>query len=237
MIIEQDIWLSKITGKTCGILADNHEEEITISDHWDFISAKLAPEAHTLIDRLQQTGFRFIETAVSFQRDPENTTASTQPAGLLVLDRGCFVETAIRQAVGDIAATRFIHNRFSVDPQIGPDTGGRIKRAWAENFFDGKRGDKLLINMDTDTKRVNGFLILIETPEKLIIDLVATAAISARKGVGRTLVQYAAALADTRGIPIIVGTQASNIASCKLYQACGFHLSHLSCNFHWHASS
>jgi ribosomal protein S18 acetylase RimI-like enzyme len=138
-------------------------------------------------------------------------------------------------AVRKVAEASFRFSRFHLDPKIPNDVADRIKGDWAENYFRGARGDGMVVaELDGE---VAGFLQLLWSGPKLVIDLIAVAPHAARRGLARGMISFAwtKGTGDERGpSSMLVGTQAVNIPSCRLYEGLGFRLSAASIVMHHH---
>ena len=136
-------------------------------------------------------------------------------------------------AVVWLARASFTMSRFHLDPDISDALAAEVKARWAGNFFTGQRGDAMVV-CDTD-QGLGGFLQLITTPERLIIDLVAVAEHARRQGRAGDMIAFA-----RRKLPrpeTRVGTQVANIASLRLYDKLGFRAVDAKYVFHFHSES
>ena len=85
---------------------------------------------------LEDCGFRQVDTQVTLER-----AADPAPAAPRVVVRRA--EPRDRDAVLDIAGSCFRFSRFHQDARIGLPVAHAVKRAWAANCLDGKRGSEL----------------------------------------------------------------------------------------------
>ena len=77
-----------------------------------------------------------------------------------------------------------------MDPRIPGELADAIKARWAENYFRGERGDRMVVAGCKG--RVEGFLQLLYGNEKtLVIDLIGVAKASRRRGLGRAMLAFA----------------------------------------------
>ena len=88
-----------------------------------------------------------------------------------------------------------------------------------------KSGDKI----------VGYILLLYPDVEEVVIDLIATAQASRRRGISTDLIKSTEKLHQNRR-RIVVGTQVGNIASIRLYERAGFRLCNSRYVFHYHYS-
>jgi predicted GNAT family acetyltransferase len=87
-----------------------------------------------------------------------------------------------------------------------------------------------------DDGKITGFVQLIETAAAAIIDLIAVDSSQRGKGTATSLIS-GLMLKHGNKARIIVGTQAANIPSMRLYQKCGFRLTGSKYIFHYHNKS
>ena len=89
------------------------------------------------------------------------------------------------------------------------------------NYFSGKRGDSLVVGEAGGVAA--GFLLLLQSDEKLVIDLIAVAEDHRGAGIGRGMIAFAAA-SFPQLKTMQVGTQIANIPSIRLYERLGFRM-------------
>jgi ribosomal protein S18 acetylase RimI-like enzyme len=180
------------------------------------------------VSRLVDKGFRVVDTALTF--DGVNlagnpSSHATRPANPLD-----------EEAVRGIAGSAFRFSRFHLDPEIPPNLANTIKREWAGNFFSGSRGDGMVVVESAG--QVAGFLQLIwGNGDALIIDLIGIHPDFQGRGLGKALVLHAIKHGTGDGrVPtgIIVGTQAANTPSIRLYESLGLRLRSAQYVLHFH---
>lgn len=136
-------------------------------------------------------------------------------------------------AVSEIAATSFSLTRFHTDPRIGPEIANRIKAQWARNYFDGQRGELMLVA--EHASRIAGFCQLLDRGDALIIDLIAVSVTARRQGLASDMIAASQIAARERGCQWLrVGTQLANIASLRCYERLGFRVCSAHHVFHRH---
>lgn len=174
--------------------------------------------------RLQDAGFRIVDTNVTFEHKggtPAAPAVSVAPAA------GGHAEALI-----NLAGRAFRYSRFHLDPALPDDLANRVKREWVRNYTTGRRGLELLAAVDGATPV--GFLAVLEQGDARVIDLVAVAPEAQGRGVGRTLVDTFVRRHAGNGRRLVVGTQLANAPSLRLYAACGFEVASASYVFHLH---
>ena len=88
----------------------------------------------------------------------------------------------------------------------------------------------------TIDSKIIGFLQLLKKKsEYFIIDLIATDKKHQKKGVAKSMIDYAQSYYSSKQIKkIVVGTQIANIPSIKFYQKLGFIIKDAKYVFHYH---
>ena len=173
-----------------------------------FYQAKVDCSAVARVGALEDAGMRVVDVNVTLRRPagPPDT-----PAGGVRDARD-----GDRDAVLEIAERDFAVSRFHLDPHI-PDARARaIKRAWVDNFFQGARGDRLLVHGSGP----DGFNLVLDGPEARVVDVIAVSATARGRGAGTALLGALFAMEPSRDV--LVGTQASNTGSLRLYERLGF---------------
>ena len=120
----------------------------------------------------------------------------------------------------EIAGQSFAYSRFHQDPLIPLDVANAIKADWTEAYFDGTRGNEMIVAINEG--QVSGFLLLIENGNKLIIDLIAVDKKFRGRGYASGMVEYVLGHAPSHINYISAGTQENNRASTAFYKALGF---------------
>ena len=190
-----------------------------------FIDVKVPTSDLNSVRKLEALGFFIIETALTFETKDvvysldEDEKVIVRPT---VPDDKFYIE--------QIAANSFTNSRFHQDRELST-SADTIKKEWASNFFYGKRGSRMLVG-EVD-RSIAGFLLLIDTEEETIIDLIATSGEFRGRGVASKLIRNCKN-ESYRPIRIRVGTQSHNIPSVRLYESLGFRLvqSHYVLHFH-----
>ncbi len=141
---------------------------------------------------------------------------------------------ADRSEVERVAGDNLVTSRFHLDPQIEPARARRLKQAWLGNYFDGKRGERLLV-AECD-KAVGGFLLVLERRDVGTIDLIALdprlRGSGAFAGLIRAWLDSAPAISR-----VVVGTQISNVRSLRSYCRIGFRVCATAYVLHYHGDN
>jgi ribosomal protein S18 acetylase RimI-like enzyme len=222
--VREDDWLGERLGRTAWTVEDcDGVEEITACGS-GFFQAKVSAEWVARVGELEALGFRAIDVNVILRRD---AGISEIQSDLRVRD----AHSRDRASVLAIATHDYAVSRFHLDPAIPDSVASAIKRDWVDNFFRGGRGDRLLV-VDTHEEPA-GFLLVVETPEASVIDLIAVATGAQGKGAGSALV---AGLVQARSDkPVVVGTQVANTRALRFYERLGFTVQRTQFVLHLHA--
>jgi ribosomal protein S18 acetylase RimI-like enzyme len=206
--VREDAWLGERLGRAVWTLEER--DDGTGIDAPAFLQAKVDCTDVDRVSRLERAGLHVVDVNVTLRRE-----AARPPAAPAVAVRDA--EPRDRDAVTRIAATDYSASRFHLDPQIPDDVAGAIKRDWAGAWFDGARGDRMLVA--TDDGRIIGFHLALDGEER-VIDLIAVASGARGAGAGTALV--CALLGQEPLRPVVVGTQISNTGALRLYGRLGF---------------
>jgi ribosomal protein S18 acetylase RimI-like enzyme len=232
--LETDSWLGGILGRPAFIVSAGGAGA-PLSDlaqsKGHFATAKIPAQDVRVVEALEAAGFRAVDVALSF--DAEHLDVPTRGA------RVRFAEARDRDAVVAIAGSAFRFSRFHLDPNLPKALADKVKAEWAANWFNGKRGDGMVVAEDAGA--VVGFLQLRWGPERrLVIDLIAVHPEHERRGHARTMVGFAALKGTGAGqLPrgMMVGTQAANVGSIRLYESLGFRLRESKFVLHRHGAA
>jgi ribosomal protein S18 acetylase RimI-like enzyme len=231
-VFRKDDWLSGQLGYTTGRLDVNPQAGFTetdleplLSDSGPdvFVYCKIPCTNLETVHRLEHTGFRVVETALTLERSV--TTGNNISQGIR------FVRDNDADGVTGIAAAGFSFSRFHLDPLIPKATADRIKAAWAANFFLGKRGQAMVV-AEHDGK-LCGFNLLLHQDQTLVIDLIAVAPTMRRQRMAAAMIEFAQhRLSGFRFIQ--AGTQAVNLPALRLYESLGFRTMQAHYVLHYH---
>jgi len=235
---KKDDWLSYQVGKAVYRLFIDKVELRCLEHKWNkfklehkkenfFVFSKISTDAVILWQCLEKFDFRLIDTNLKFELNDELKTPIRATSNIQI----CFAEKEHKLPSSQIARDNFIYSRFHLDTMISNEVADKLKQNWVENYFLGKRGDKMVIAL-IDSAPV-GFMQVIIKDRILIIDLIGVDKEAQGKGVASAMIQFASQNIEHSCIK--VGTQISNIPSIKLYHGLGFNLSGSEYIFHYHS--
>ncbi|HET8892659.1 MAG TPA: GNAT family N-acetyltransferase [Gaiellaceae bacterium] len=213
-MIREDGWLSERIGHPVFTVDD--PSAVPDGDSPRMYQARVPVEQVAVVRAFTSRGFSVIDTTLTLERAPVSAEAE---------DDVVRASPEQRDAVVEIARTSFRWSRFHLDPEVPDEAANRIKADWIGSYFDGTRGDELLVALDAHGPA--GFLaVLVAADGAHVIDLVAVAERARGRGFARALT---AASGATR-----VGTQAANVAATGLYESMGFSLARAEYALHLH---
>lgn len=227
--IAEDGWLTRVVGRP---VLRVHEHcpagEIAahvVGDPGGSLYFVRVPAADTArVSELARLGFEVVDCGVTLRRDP--VPAVDHPATVITGGPGH------ADAVAAIGGSAFAMSRFHLDPHMPPGAADAIKREWARNCAVGGRGVATLIALHEG--EVAGFLAVLASGDDHVIDLVAVDGRHRGLGIGRSLVQAFIARFGPRSAQLLVGTQAANVASLRMYESLGFRIQSTHYAMHLH---
>lgn len=218
------VWrLSLDAGADDGALATTLEraraEEVRL------IACRIGDADEAAARLLAAAGFRLIETLITHARPIE-----AEPAPLFGEGVG-LAEADDRAPCVDIGRAAFAFDRFHADPGLDDGAASALKGAWVDNGFAGRADAIVVVRREGQAR---GFVLCQRPdPDTAVIDLIATAPGWQGRGLGRALVLGTLAHYRGRARELRVGTQDTNTASRRLYQATGFRPVARHRTFHW----
>jgi ribosomal protein S18 acetylase RimI-like enzyme len=182
------------------------------------------------VQGLCRAGMYVVDLNLTLGRQPNTVAPPSGVRGAVPLDR---------QDVLAIAESSFRWSRFHLDPAVPPEVANRIKRDWAESYFEGTRGEELLVAVHDG--RPVGFLAILGAEEDgrtlRVVDLIAVNNSSQGKGVGRALTEAFLHRSTGTADEVRVGTQAANTPATRLYESMGFALVRATYVLHMHVGA
>lgn len=181
------------------------------------IYSKIPTNDHKLFSLLLGKGFELVDTLV-------NLTVQHNKIGSLKTNNDIrLARPDDKDQVYQLAYDSFKFSRFHNDPKISDKISNKIKGCWASNFFEGNRGDEMIIAENRNN--IVGFLLLIYKKDTIIIDLIAVSNRFSREGIAQNMISF---LLNNKKKSILhefqikVGTQLTNIPSLNFYEKLGF---------------
>lgn len=224
-IFEQPVWRVQAgeKGRSLHILESSENT---------FAYAKFDVRRISEVSSLCDLGFRIIDTSLVLEG---KISAGSISDSMEVR----FAQRSDRGAVREIAGRAFRFSRFHLDPRIPVNLADKIKVCWADNYFDGNRGDGMVV-AESHGKIVGFLQLLWGQANTLIIDLIGIVPEFQRQGLGRAMIIYAAnhGTGDhRRPAAVLVGTQAANTPSMQLYEGLGLRLRSAQYVLHFHSDA
>lgn len=255
MIVERDSWLSEQLGRD----AFRVVVEPRVETPGGFTQTGVDPDLHFLascfparaakaqpafyyakapthqvetVAALTTLGFRVVDVNITLSCAPQMIASPVCHAGLVIRE----ATTHDGDAILAIAASCFRYSRFHLDPAIPSERAHAIKRAWVQSYLERRRGEQLLAVFAGE--RPLGFLAVLDAKIKgksaRVIDLIGVDETRQRCGVGKALVGAFLVDCTKRGALAVVGTQAANLPSLRLYEAMGFRVCETTYVLHAH---
>lgn len=238
MEIRHDVWLSTALARDVFRVdhtADPDDGTGALEEHMvprpnAMYVAKIDTTAMHRVAALSALGFSVVDVQMTFGATP----CAVRPMANDTVIVECAVP-ADHAPVLDVAGSCFRYSRFHLDPSIPDLLAHSVKRAWIASYLEKRRGDSLLVARVRG--EVAGFLAAMTADggrgRTATIDLIGVAASLQRQGVGAALVRaFATRYVDNA--ELVVGTQAANIPSIRLYERLGFRLTGSAYVLHCH---
>ena len=197
------------------------------------IAARIDASSLSHAHALAESGFELIDGIQTFALELKEAYAEAPGTRLAVpADSG---------AIGDIARSSFLFDRFHNDVSIGTDAANRLHEAWARNSLTGQAADAVVVSATSDAIDTIDAFVTIKVDSGsasalglkfATIPLVATGLEARGKGAARRATQTALAWCATQSVDIVeVGTQISNVPAARLYQSAGFRTTAISLTY------
>ena len=220
MSARPDAWLAAIIGRPAFVV-----DGADAPDEPGFYTAKVPVADVVRVAALERRGFSVVDVNVTLAR-----TASEAPGDPTVAVEAAGPDDT--DALVAIAESCFRWSRFHLDPAVPNELADRVKGEWVRSAAAGHRGIELLAARERG--RAVGFLVVVETPESRVIDLVGVDADAQRTGVGFALVEEFVRRHGPSHKRLLVGTQIANTPSLRLYARAGFALESATYVLHRH---
>lgn len=181
------------------------------------VEVKVPVERVADVAALTALGFWVVDTAVQLDAPAPTLIAAAVPVGADSRVRDA--EPTDREVVARIVGENMINSRYHLDPRIDPTRASAFKRAWVSNFFDGLRGQRLLVTVGA--RGVGAILLVLEKGNQGVIDLIAVDQAHRGSHSAARLIQMWLT-SSPHLASVLVGTQVSNLPSLRLYGRLGF---------------
>jgi GNAT superfamily N-acetyltransferase len=217
----EDAWLARVLERPVFVV----EAPWTTPCDAGFCYAKVPVDEIAAARRLAGLGFALVDINITFS----HTGAAAIPPSPVRAEPARHEHF---DALIDIAGRCFRYSRFHLDPQISDEAANRVKSEWVRSYTEGRRGVELLAAVDRGQPL--GFLAVLADGPRRIIDLVGVAPEAQGRRLGSALVSaFVERHRDAE--ELLVGTQAANVPSLRLYSRHGFTVSRAAFVFHRHA--
>ncbi len=224
--VSADAWLTGLFGRPVSKVDPGADVSALPAPGFAYAKVPVGDVAET--SRLESAGFRVVDVNMTFARE---RGGSPPPATAVAR-----VDASTAAAVLDIAGSCFRFSRFHLDPLVDDALAHRIKREWIRSYVEGRRGHSLWTVLDQG--KPAGFLAVLTTDvggkRAAVIDLIGVASASQGKGFGKDLVRFFVREFSSYD-ELLVGTQAANAPSMRLYESCGFRASRAAYVLHRHS--
>lgn len=123
------------------------------------------------------------------------------------------------------------YSRFNIDGRISREKFEEMYHLWMSNSLNGRMAKEILVSFEGNN--ISGFVTLTEQSGNVSIGIIAVDAFYRGKGIGKALIQSAEKWCiekDYENINVV--TQGDNIPACRLYESCGYNLTHLEYFYH-----
>ena len=179
------------------------------------------PEGAAATPALEKSGFKAIETLVTFR---QQLNPRPMPAGVEIVGKDD-VEACVA-----IARRAFVNDRLHRDPRVPTAVADLVRERWMRNNLAGRGDASFVVRSGGE---VAGFNLCLLDGREAVIDLIAVDVGRQHKGFGRKLVEGALAHYGGRADTMRVGTQADNGPSLALYRGTGFVEADRRITLHW----
>lgn len=134
------------------------------------------------------------------------------------------------EALLQLAVRSGLYSRFNVDKGIGNEKFESLYRQWMIQSVDKKMADEVFVHYEAGVAA--GFVTVGHKNERADIGIIAVDESFSRRGIGAALMKTAEHYAAERYAVIQVVTQGNNMAACKLYERCGYHVEKVEYFYH-----
>jgi ribosomal protein S18 acetylase RimI-like enzyme len=205
---------------------DGYKKILIFKKQSVFLYSKVSTTYVMGIYFLEKLRFNLVDTNITFVKP---VVSNNSVVG------NCHIRFAVpedQKSIVDLARKSFVCTRFHLDPEFPNNTADTIKGEWVRNYFEGNRGDRMVVAL-IDNNIVGIVQLLYGNDKTLIIDQIAVDEKFRRMGIAKDMISFAET--QCHGfIKICVGTQLANMPSVNLYENIGFRFSGAHYVFHYH---
>jgi len=194
------------------------------------ISTRIKTDNSTAVRLLENSGFRLMECYVRLKHNLKNIPCASGKNTIKDYN------SKYIKLVTKIAQNSFTFSRFHFDENISKELADETRKSWVENSCKG-RAEKIYISEKNE--KITGFVICkVKNDEKQKIcnlDLIAVDKQYRQQRIAYDLtIEFLKYAKNNNFGYAIVGTQAHNIPSLKLYEKTGFEISETFYTYHKH---
>ena len=212
----KDKWLENIFNKNCYITTNLKDIKFfkTLKNTFVFLKTK-----NKITKKSSIRNLKFIDINNIYQKNIEKTYEYLNKKKISYKTK---LKKNEQKKVIKLAYSNFKFSRFHSDKRLSNLKANLIKKKTLENFFLGKRGNKIFVQFYEG--KISGFCLFIyERIYEARIDLICIDKKFSRKGLAKDLIEYSIdCLKKANKKKVIVGTQEKNFASNKLYKSLKF---------------
>lgn len=124
-------------------------------------------------------------------------------------------------------------SRFRVDPRIPPGRFIELYRQWIRKSVNGELAEKVYV-VRSEVGKILGMVTVGEKNGRGDIGLLAVDRLARGRNLGLALVSAAQEWSLKKGLPAAqVVTQVDNVAACRFYEKCGYHIDKVEHIYHF----
>lgn len=192
------------------------------------LTVRAAAEDLCAIHSLQEAGFELIDGIQTFEMPiSDERLAKVASPGITI---GLF-ESSQLPGIRNLARTAYRLDRFHADPELDRSKADQLHEEWLVNSCNGTVADAVFVARRDQqvlgfvTVKLDAELFKWTSVKLATIVLVAIAEEARGSGIGKAITAEALNWMRQKGVQLArVGTQLSNVAAGRLYEASGFRL-------------
>jgi dTDP-4-amino-4,6-dideoxy-D-galactose acyltransferase len=197
--------------------------------YWQTEAGQAVPQA-----LLAEFAGRRVDQKATYRADlsaPEPARAADGIAGVCVRE---YPEGPASPESRDLALAAGEHSRFRTDPDVPEERFVGLYTTWIERSARRELADVVLVAEDAGDRQLLGMVTVAAAGGSGEIGLIAVAASARGRGIARLLLAAARRWMTGHGCSrATVVTQLANVAACRLYERCGYHLTDVRDFYHF----